>query len=102
MKGRLLRQCLSNLITDHSDGNLVFDTPRNNQVGDLSLRRNVFVEIWLHIAEPLLDTTFDITTTLFDISNQAPRQAEIGVCIGKDFEVQQVQDAWVMQGEYSL
>jgi len=33
------------------------------------LRLHVFVEVWLDKGEPLLDTAFDVTTTISDISN---------------------------------
>ena len=48
--------------------------PRNKRerelelTGDLSLRLDELFEIWFHKSKPLLDATFNISTTLLNIS----------------------------------
>lgn len=52
-------------LTD-SDG--VFYASGNYDVGDVSLRFDVFVEIGLHISEPLFYAAIDVATAMFYVS----------------------------------
>lgn len=44
---------------------MVLDTPGDDNVGDVSLGVDIFLEVWLHEAEPLFDNAFDIAASLF-------------------------------------
>jgi hypothetical protein len=57
------------------------------------------VVVRLDEAEPLFDAALDVSPALTHITKQSSGQAQVRLSIGKDLEIQHVQDALVMQGE---
>lgn len=53
----------------------------------VSLRFHVFLPVWPDVREPLLDATFDVSTTLAHVTKQPTGQAKIRLCICVDLEV---------------
>lgn len=51
-----------------TNSNLILDSSRHDDVGDLSLGLDVALEVWLDECEPLLDAAFDVTSSFGDIS----------------------------------
>ena len=67
-----------------TNGNLILDSSRNDDVGYLSLWLNVALEVWFDEGKPLLDAAFDVTSSFGDVSKQSSRQAGVGVGFAKD------------------
>lgn len=99
---RLGLECLPNLVADHRDGDLVLDAAWDDEIGNLALRRNIFVEVGFHKPKPLFDAALDIAAAFLDVSDETSREAEVGICLGKDFEIKEIQNPWVMEGKDSL
>lgn len=98
----LTLQGLSNLIAHHSNGNLILDTSRDNEICYFSLWGDIFVIVGLDKGEPLLDATFDVAASFLDVSHKTARETQIGISLCEDFEVQEIDYPWVMQGKYAF
>jgi hypothetical protein len=69
MVGRFINQFLFDILYDHFNSNLVLDTTRYYDISDLSLRFYVFFKVRFDKCEPLLDTTFNISVSIANISD---------------------------------
>jgi hypothetical protein len=96
MLRRLVRKRPPDLVAYHGNGDFVLDAAGNNEIGKFALRGDEFVEIRLHEAEPLLYAALDVAAALFDVAHETPREAQVGVGFGEDFEVEEVEDALVV------
>jgi hypothetical protein len=49
------------------------ETIEKAHTGDVALRFDKLVEVWLDKGEPLLDAAFNVTTTFLGVSNESSR-----------------------------
>lgn len=63
-----MRQDLSDPVGDHADGDFVFDAAGYDNVGDVALWLDVFVEVGLYVGEPLFHATFDVAAAVLDVT----------------------------------
>ena len=59
----------ADLVRDHVDCDAVFDSARDDDVGEFALGGDVFVEVGFDEAEPLFDAAFDVAAAFFDVSD---------------------------------
>lgn len=76
------------------------------------------MKIWLHETKPLLDATFDISSTLTNVTEDllavslankseiqvalrltSTRQAEVAIGLGEDFQIKHIQDTLIVERE---
>ena len=95
----LMREGLLDLVRDHVDGNVVLDASRDDDVRDVALRLDVLVEVWLDESEPLLDASLDVAAAFLDVAEETSGEAEVGIGLGEDLQVEHVQDALVVERE---